>query len=148
MLICRQHRVTVIPVGGIVAVLGIAGLGLGSYLFGEDGWGLALSCSVVGLGVSIHVLMSWMQLRRVGEQLRWRGVLTGGELAAERCELVATLTPAHGREPTFEVTLMQGEQQLVEVASLNQGRRGEAQLAAMADALGLGRARIVHTVAE
>lgn len=129
-------------------MLGIVGFGLGSYLVGEDGWGLALSCSVVGLGVAIHVLMSWMQLRRVGERLRWRGVLTGGELAADRCELLATLTPAPGREPTLEVTLVQGEQQLVEVASLTRGPRGEAQLAAIADALGLGRARIVHAAAE
>jgi hypothetical protein len=99
---------------------------------------------VVGLGVSIHILMSWMQLRRVGEQLRWRGVLTRGERVAERCELVATIAPAHGRASTLEVSLVQGEQLLVEVASLTEGPRGEAQLRAMTDALGLGPARIVN----
>jgi hypothetical protein len=141
MLLCKRNRVTIIPVGGLVLLLAL--LGFGGLTSLADGGGLSLfvSLGVIGLGIAVHVAMSWIVIRRDDELLRWRGVLARGRAPVGRCRLSAELTPRPGREPMYEVRLVDGDTELLEFASVRQGERGEAQIRAMAEALGLQHQR-------
>ena len=141
MLIVRPHRVFIVPIGGMLALLGLGLVALVDGLTQVAGGRMVVPCAVVALGILVHVLTSFARVKRSGGQLRWRAFLASGEAQASACELIAKFDARPGHAPNLDLNLVRDGEELVEILSVPATPEGELEASEIAGALGIGWTR-------